>query len=39
MLATHEADIGRISIQSQPGQIIHENYYLEKPFTKIVLVE
>jgi hypothetical protein len=36
ILATQEAEIRRIKVQSQPGQITHEPY-LEKPSTKIGL--
>jgi hypothetical protein len=37
ILATQEAEIRRITVQSQPGQTVHET--LKKPFTKIGLVE
>jgi hypothetical protein len=36
ILATQEAEIRRIMVQNQPRQILP---YLEKPFTKIGLVE
>jgi hypothetical protein len=29
-----EAEITRIVVQSQPGQIVHKRPYLEKPFTE-----
>jgi hypothetical protein len=37
ILATQEAEIRRILIQSQPGEIVLETLS-RKPFTKIVLV-
>jgi hypothetical protein len=37
ILAIQEAEIRKIAVQSQPGQIVLR--YLEKPFTKIGLVE
>jgi hypothetical protein len=38
ILATQEAEIRRITVQCQPGQIVHRPYF-ETPFTKIGLVE
>jgi hypothetical protein len=38
ILATQEAEIRSISVQSQPGQIVPRDY-LKKPFTKIGLVD
>jgi hypothetical protein len=34
ILATHEADIRRIAVQSQPGQIVCENLSWKKPSQK-----
>jgi hypothetical protein len=34
ILATQEAEIRRIMVQSQPGKIVPVRPYLEKPFTK-----
>jgi hypothetical protein len=39
ILATQEAEIRRIAVQSQPGQKKFARPCLEKPFTKIGLVE
>jgi hypothetical protein len=39
ILATQEAEIRKIVVGRQPGQIVHERPYLKKPFTKIGLVE
>jgi hypothetical protein len=39
ILATQEAETRRISVQSQPGQIVPRKPYLEKAFTKKGLVE
>jgi hypothetical protein len=33
ILATQEAEIRRIEIQSQPGQIVHETLPQKKPIT------
>jgi hypothetical protein len=33
ILATQEAEIGRIAVRSQPGQIVCENLSQKKPFT------
>jgi hypothetical protein len=38
ILATQEAEIRRIVVQSQPGEIVHEPLS-QKPFTKVGLVE
>jgi hypothetical protein len=38
-LANQEAEIRRIAVQSQPGQIVHETLSGKKTFTKIGLVE
>jgi hypothetical protein len=38
ILTTQEAEIRRIEVQSQPGEIVLK-IYLEKPFTKIGPVE
>jgi hypothetical protein len=38
ILSTQEAEIRRVMVQSQPGQIVRETF-LEKPFTKIELVK
>jgi hypothetical protein len=38
ILATQEAEIRRISVQSQPGQIVRETTHSQKTFTKIGLV-
>jgi hypothetical protein len=38
-LATQEAEIRRISVQDQPGQIVHETYLKKKPHHKKGLVE
>jgi hypothetical protein len=34
ILAPQEAEIRRIMVQSQPGQIVHETLSCTKPFTK-----
>jgi hypothetical protein len=34
ILATQEAEIRRIAVQSQPGQIVHETLPRKKTFTK-----
>jgi hypothetical protein len=34
ILATQEAEIRRIAIQSQPGQIVLQDPISKKPFTK-----
>jgi hypothetical protein len=34
ILATQEAEIRRITVQSQPGQIVLETLSQKKPFTK-----
>jgi hypothetical protein len=39
ILATWEAEIKRIVVWSQPGQIVPWDPILKKPFTKIGLVE
>jgi hypothetical protein len=39
ILATQETEIKRITVQSQPSQIVLRDPILEKPFTKKVLVE
>jgi hypothetical protein len=39
ILATQEAEIGRITVQSQPRQIVHENLSQKNPVTKKWLVE
>jgi hypothetical protein len=39
ILATEEAEIRRIRVCSQPGQIVHETLSQKKPITKIGLVE
>jgi hypothetical protein len=40
ILATQEAEIRRIMVQSHPGQIAHETLSQKNPFTKTVgLVE
>jgi hypothetical protein len=39
ILATQEAEIRRIVVQSQPGQKKFTRPYLKKPFTKIGLME
>jgi hypothetical protein len=39
ILATHEADIRRITVQSQPGQTAHEILTQKKTFTKKGLEE
>jgi hypothetical protein len=38
-LATQEAEIGRIEVQSQLRHIVHDTLSRKKPFTKIGLVE
>jgi hypothetical protein len=38
ILGTQEAEIGKIRVQSQPREKVHETY-LKKPFTKVGLVE
>jgi hypothetical protein len=38
ILSTQKAEIRRVMVQSQPGQIVRETF-LEKPFTKIELVK
>jgi hypothetical protein len=32
VLATQEAEIRRIEVRSQPGQIVHETLFRKKPF-------
>jgi ribosomal protein S21 len=39
ILATQEAEIRRIVVQSQPGQIVHQTLSRKKSITKIGLVE
>jgi hypothetical protein len=39
ILATQEAEIGRITGRGQPGQIVLQDPILRKPFTKKGLVE
>jgi hypothetical protein len=38
ILATQEAEIKRITVQSQPGQTVHETLTRKKTITKIGLV-
>jgi hypothetical protein len=38
-LATQEAEIRRIEVQSQPGQIVHEPLFSKFPNTKTGLAE
>jgi hypothetical protein len=39
ILATLDAEIRKVTVQSQPGQIVHETLSRKKTFTKIMLVE
>jgi hypothetical protein len=39
ILATQEAEIKRITVQSQLGEIAHKRPYLKTPLTKKELVE
>jgi hypothetical protein len=39
ILATQEAEIRRIVVQSHPGQIVHKTLSQKKKITKIGLVE
>jgi hypothetical protein len=39
ILALQEAEIRRITVRSQPGQIVLQDPILKKPFTKKGLVE
>jgi hypothetical protein len=39
ILATLEAEIRRILVQSQPGQIVHKTLYQKKTITKKGLME
>jgi hypothetical protein len=39
ILVTQEAEIRRIVVQSQPGQIAHETLFQKNPSQKKVLVE
>jgi hypothetical protein len=39
ILATQEAEIRRIVVQSQPGKIVHETLSQKNPSQKIGLVE
>jgi hypothetical protein len=34
ILATQEAEVRRITVQSQPGQIVHETLSQKNPFKK-----